>query len=364
MKTMPLIIGLVAILLISSTSGALVSQAFAPETNYYPQHSPFPVGGPQRLSLGIQGIIADAGNQSWAIKDGILVGAQLGQESVPGGSIFDYSFSANVVGLSASGELELMLGGTSLDGQSINLAADGIVVGMIPSICFPSYQPPDSNGNCQSTDRSAIPALFEVASFVNETLGAITTHSQTLLLVEAPILNPFGGPIVISSIDGSMSIVTTYKHATATWRNVELIGTLDGVVTDGENGNSQLHAVDGMFNQTVNANENFVSGIEEERGSLSFVGMSPSYLDMKGFFRGFSEVPKDGGIDCSVALGLPEGTCVETGLHSAGIFTLEGFGSHEPPLFPENGLSGIYVVDWPAPSIYYGGTMQAALNWH
>jgi hypothetical protein len=340
MKTLSTAVTLLATLLIAS-SGLLVTHAST--TNSYQQQS---ASSGKSLSLGLQGVIVSAGNQKWSVSGGNLAGAQLGQEIVPPGANLQYSLSASVRGLTSTGSVQLSLSGTTADGQSITFNANGQVVGMIPSVCFPSYSSPDANGNCPTTDTSTIPAFFKAVVSSNETLGTVTTTNQLTLLVESPIMSPWGAPIAIVSTDGSVNIVTSYSNAIATWSQVKLTGTLTGTY------NGQQAS--GSFTQTSNAVENLVTGTEFEFGSVAFQNMSPSSLNAKGYYTGNSSVPTAGSYDCAALAGLPEGTCTETGLASTGSYMMMG----------QSGsiISGSYVVNWPAPSVTFSGSMTATVK--
>ena len=335
-------------MLLLASSGLLVTHA-ATSNSSQPANT-----SSQQLSLGLQGTISSAGSQAWHVSGGSLAGAQLGQEVVPPGANLRYSMSATVRGLSSSGSFQLSMSGTTTDGQSVSFNAKGQVVGMIPSICFPSYASPDANGNCQPTDTSAIPGFFEVAVTATETLGTTTTTTPLVLLIEAPIMNPWGAPIVITSTDGSVNIVATYTVGTITWSNVQLTGTLTGTY----NGQSAT----GSFSQVANAVENLVTGNEYEFGTVALQGMSPSSLDAQGFYTGNSSVPTAGSYDCSALAGLPEGTCTETGLTSTGSFMMMGQSSSSSWSSHGSVISGTYVVNWPAPSVTYSGTITATVK--
>ena len=264
MKTLTAAITLLAVVLLSS-SGLLVTHATTPSSiQSSGKHSS------QQLSLGIQGVISSAGNQRWSLSGGTLYGAQFGPEQVPPGATIHYNMDASSNGLSATGNFRLSLTGTTTDGQSISFNANGQIVGMIPSICFPSYASPDANGNCPTTDTSAIPGFFVAMVSTTETLGSTTTTGQATLLIESPILNPWGAPIAISSTDGSINVIAGYQSGTATWSNVQLVGTVSGTL------NGQTAS--GSFSQVANARENFVTGNEQEFGTVAFQNMSPTRL--------------------------------------------------------------------------------------
>ncbi len=345
LKTLPIALTLLVGVLLSS-SGLLVTHA-ATTSN--------PSNTKQTLSLGLQGVITSAGTQSWSFSGGSLVGASFGQEVVPPGANIQYSVQAKVTGLTSTGSLQLSVSGQTADGQKISVSASGQIVGMIPSICFPSYSSPDANGNCPSTDTSAIPAFFEAPAVVTETLGSTTTTTQEVLLVEAPIMNPWSAPIMIGSTDGSINIVATYQTGTAIWSNVQLFATVSGTL------NSQQ--VSGSLVQTTTAYENFVTGNEYEFGTTSFQNMSPSSLNAKGYYMGTSSVPNTGGYDCASLAGLPEGTCTETGLTSSGSFVMMGQSTSGSSWFGSGtSITGTYAIIWPAPSVTFSGTITATVT--
>lgn len=333
MKTLTSAMTLLATLLIAS-SGLLVTHA---DTTNYSNNG--------QLSLGLSGVITSAGRQSWSISGGVLAGAQLGQEIVPPGASIQYSLNANDRGTSSSGFFSMSMSGVTADGQTFTYSATGPVVGMIPSICFPGYDSADANGNCPTTDNTAIPAFFIAAVSTTETLGSTTTTNQLTFLVEAPIMNPWGAPIAIASTDGSVSVVASYMSATATWSDVRLAGVLSGTYNDQQ--------ATGTFSQVANAYENFVTGTETEFGTVALQNMSPSSLNAQGVYAGSSTVPILGSFDCSALVGLPEGTCTETGLTSTGTFAMMGQSST---------ITGSYVVNWPAPSVTFTGTITATVR--
>jgi hypothetical protein len=300
------------------------------------------------LSLGLSGVITSAGSQSWSMSGGFLAGAQIGQEIVPAGASIQYSLNADVRGMSSTGWFSLSMSGTTADGQSFTYNAVGPVVGMVPSICFPGYDSPNAAGNCPTTDNTAIPGFFIAAVSATETLGSTTTTSQLVFLIEAPIMNPWGAPIAIASTDGSVNVVATYQSATATWSDVHLAGVLSGTY----NGQQAT----GMFAQTANAYENFVTGTENEFGTVALQNMSPSSLNSQGVYVGSSTVPTTGSYDCAALAGLPEGTCTETALTSTGSFVLMGQSSTI--------ITGTYVVNWPAPSVTFTGMITATVRTH
>ena len=294
----------------------------------------------QTLSLSIQnGGIVNAGPQKWSMSGGILGAAYDTSTPVLAGatwSAVNYSMTANVNGLSTSGTFHLHLYGTTATGQQIVVRVHTTINESIPAVCFPSYS---ITGMCAAGDTSEIPAYFIANGFLRiETGSTLSQKYPITLIIEDAALNPFGAPIVITSVDGSLLVVATYSHATTEWMGVQTAGTLTG--TFGST------AVSGSFVQSIHTKENYVTGTAQDSGQIALVGMTPSSLDSTGHFQGTSVIPTTGTIDCSPP-GLP-GTCTETGYSSTGTFTLDPSGFQ---------LSGNYAVQWPAPSIVFGGTI-------
>ena len=246
--------------------------------------------------------------------------------------------TANINGLSASGTFSLHFNGTTTSGNMIKVGILATVVGAIPAVCFPSYS---VTGTCSSGDTSEIPAYFIASGYVrvHET-GDAATKTPITLIIEDAALNPFGAPIVISSTDGSLLVVATYDHAQTVWQGVQTGGNLSGTLGS--------TAVSGSFVQTIHTDEDYVAGTATDSGQISLVGMTPKSLDSNGQFRGTSTIPTTGTIDCSPP-GL-SGTCTETGYASTGTFHLDPSGVS---------FTGNYNVQWPAPSIVFGGTITA-----
>ena len=173
----------------------------------------------------------------------------------------------------------------------------------------------------------------------------VSPKYDVTLLIEDAALNPFGAPIVISSLDGSLLVVATYNHAMTHWDGVQTAGTLTGTI-------GKSTAVSGSFTQKIATDENYVTGTANDKGQIALVGMTPSSLNSNGRFQGTSTIPTTGTIDCS-PVGLP-GTCLETGFSSIGSFSMS-----DPKGLT---LDGTYNVLWPAPSIEFGGSITATLH--
>jgi len=299
----------------------------------------------QSLALTItSGSIANAGPQMWTMSGGSLELASDTATSILAAASWNtvsYTMSADVNGLTASGRFYLALTGTTTAGQAVNVRVNTIINSSLPAVCFPSYS---VTGVCASGDTSEIPAYFMAYGHVRvETGSALSPECNIGLVIEDAALNPFGAPIVISSMGGSLLVVATYNHARTEWQGVQTAGTLTGTLGS--------TTVSGGFVQAIQTNENYVTGTATDNGQISLVGMSPAGLNSQGHFHGVSTIPTTGTMDCSPA-GLP-GTCTETGYVSTGTFTLDPSGMS---------VSGNYNVQWPAPSIIFGGSITAKVQ--
>ncbi len=331
----------IAIVALFALSGITGMRAFAFSTQNLDDQ--------KKVSLSISnGIIINAGSQDWRMRGGNLVTATL--SSTPGVSSWsdvDYSLNASVNGQVSSGDFKLHLLGQTSSGTPVRVAIDGMVADSIPAVCFPSYS---TNGMCASGDTSEIPAFFLVAGYmVTRSSTGDSPQQPVELAIEVAALNPFGGPIVISSAgDHSILIVASYNHARTVWQGVQVTGTLAGSI--GKEGKP----VSGSFVENIVTTENYLTGIATDAGQISLSGMAPADLNSKGTFNGTSIIPATGKLPCPASLGLPAGTCIETGFHSKGSFDLMNHNS-----WP---IEGSYNVLWPAPSIFFGGTITAKID--
>jgi len=299
----------------------------------------------QSLTLNIQnGGIIDAGPQTWTMSGGVLgLASDSATPTLAGAtwSAVNYSMKADVDGLTSSGTFHLHLVGTTAAGHNIGVRVNALINSSIPAVCFPSYS---LTGVCAASDTSEIPAYF--MAFGNLTVRTghdLSPKYPVALVVEDAALNPFGAPIVISSMDGSFLVVATYAHAHTTWNGVQTGGTVSGSIGS--------TAVSGNFVQTIHTEENYVTGTAKDSGKISLIGMTPATLDANGRFSGISTIPTTGAIDCSPT-GLP-GTCSETGYVSTGTFSMDPQGVQ---------LAGYYSVQWPAPSIVFAGNITAKVQ--
>jgi hypothetical protein len=299
----------------------------------------------QSLNLNIQeGGIANAGPQIWNMSGGNLEIASDTATSVLSRatwSTVNFALGATINGLSAGGTFRLHLKGTTKSGETIQVRVHTNITGAIPAVCFPSYS---VTGTCLQNDTSEIPAYFIATGFVRiVTGGNFSPEYNVTLIIEDAALNPYGGPIVITSADGLLLIVATYRHARTMWEGVQTGGSITGTLGS--------TAVSGSFVQYIQTNENYVNGTAHDSGQIALVGMTPSKLDSVGTFHGTSTIPTNGTVDCSPP-GLP-GTCTETAYYSSGKFSTDPIGLQ---------IAGNYSVYWPAPSIIFGGNITAQVT--
>jgi hypothetical protein len=305
----------------------------------------FADSSPPALNLSIpSGWITNAGPQTWTMSDGVLVAASDTATSILAGatwSSMNFSMTAYVNGLNSWGTFRMHLNGTTAAGESIVVRIHTIINGSIPAVCFPSYS---ITGTCARHDTSEIPAYFVAYGYYRVHMGSyISTMHPIALVIEDAALNPFGGPIVISSLDGALVVVAGYMHASTYWQDVQTEGMLSGSLGS--------TSVSGAFVQTTHSDEDYVTGTAQDYGQISLVKMNPSWLDSNGQFYGNSSIPTTGTINCSPP-GLP-GTCTETGYASTGHYSIDPKGAV---------ISGDYSVMWPAPSIVFGGNITGRVS--
>jgi hypothetical protein len=293
----------------------------------------------QSLSLTLEGMITNAGSQSYEIGGGQLVGGSLfGQALAP--SEMSFSLDASVHGpQAASGWGSIQLG--------TSFSARVTITGVIAAAVFPLS--PTDYSNCnpkKQTCNSEIPLFFTGMATI--TKGGNGLY-QIPIAIESPYWNPFGGPIVITSLDSitdpSISLVVSYTSATIYWSGVQIQGVISGSLGGG--------SVSGSFSQTINSWENLVSATESDFGSIAFVGMSNPSLNAYGGFVGHTTFSLANSYDCASEFGLPEGTCTATGATSDGSFWMIGRGSL---------ISGTYHTVWSVPSLFTTTTVMAAVT--
>lgn len=286
----------------------------------------------QPLSLSLSGGVMNAGSQSYTLAGGQVVGAMINGVPMAPGATLEYYMNAQVSGISTNGFFVLSFRGTNALGQSVRVLSYGQVFSTPNAIGIPY-------GCTIGVDcTSEIPTFFLSGSQVYTWTAGQESTAQLAIAIESAYLNPFGGPLVISSTDGSIFIVANYTQATIQWRNVQMAGTVSGTF----GGNSAT----GAFTMNVNSYENLLTGTEYDRGTI---GMSLTQGTFAGYFHGKSVVPTLGATDCSAEFGLPTGTCTMTGLNSAGSMNLFGSGFQ---------ISGMYNTVWMIPAIGFTSTVS------
>jgi len=341
----------------------LASPAFATSGN---------VKQSQSLSLILQGMISNAGNQHYELGGGKLVqGSLFGQTLSPGRVSFD--LDANVNGLrSVSGRGTLEISATQGHGgdgdysgvqandddgdhsEGAEFSAHITITGSIAAAIFPiTLTSPTSYSNCDPTTQtcnSEIPLFFTGIATVNSEGGHDPT--QIPIAIESPYWNPLGGPIVITSLDSttnpSVFLIVSYDRATIDWDGVQLQGSISG--------SFGTETVTGLYGQGVNSLENLVSAKEYDMGSITFASMSDQTLNALGRFSGHTTFSLAGSFDCSSEFGLPEGTCTATGATSDGSFRMSGG--------QDTFISGTYHTVWSVPSLFTVTTVIGAVTQH
>jgi hypothetical protein len=320
-----LLLGFLILASATSFSSSAEEFAIAPETSH-------------NLRLSLAGGVLNAGNQMY-----VTSGKQLASGMILGNNVdvvsshFTFVSHARVTGLETKGQASLELNGLTTSGERVHLVAEIDLSSMVPAASFP----PGCVINCTS----AIPALFVGEGHVSIRLGNHMSEKMLQMVVESAYLNPFGGPIVLASTDGSILLVAGYDHATISWRGVQTGGILAGLYKG--------KPVDGQFSMRVDSKEDLVAGVERDSGLVSFLAMSKEKLDSDGFFGGVSVIPTAGEIACWQYFGLPAGTCELTGLNSTGALELHGEGVS---------ISGLYQTVWAIPAIGFTSTVIASVS--
>jgi hypothetical protein len=284
------------------------------------------------LTLGMGGIITNAGDQHYILSGGLLVAGYVNGQDVSGASV-SYNLNAIVSGLSTHGSGSLAVSGSGSEDFSANIQINGEV----PAGVFPLDL--SNLANCDPSSQacnSQIPLLFTGVAIVH--MG----HGQPFKLpiaIESAYWNPFGGPILIASLDSqtspAISLVVTYSTATIDWKGVQLQGALGGMFGS--------DAVYGSYVTVSNSHEDLVAAVEQDSGQISFAGMSNPLLNVHGTFSSNTTFSLVGSQDCSAATGLPPGTCTATGASSLGSFQMNG--AHGVK------VSGSFSTTWSVPSL-------------
>jgi len=311
------------------------------------------------LLLTLQGQITNAGSQVYNFGGGQLVqGSVFGTTLSPGH--LNFNLFATVHGLSVSGRgflgLTTSQGGHSDHDGGTGLSAQIYINGAVPAAIFPiTVTSQNRIVSCDPASQhcnSEIPLLFTGVATVTSDGGH--DAQQIPIAVESPYWNPFGGPIVITSLDSSTNpavfLVVSYDTASIQWFGVQLQGVMAGTFG--------TEAVTGSYGQVVNSQENLVAGTEIDGGTIAFVGMSDPVLNAHGVLFGHTSfsltfpLP----VDCSSEFGLPEGTCTATGATSDGSFSMIG----SQVVF----VSGTYNTVWSVPSLFTQTIVLGAVIQH
>ena len=307
----------------------------------------------QPLSLTLQGMIENAGNQHYDFSGGQLVqGSIRGRPLSP--TQVRFSLDATVRGLqgvSGGGSITFSTGpghaGAGFDARIL-------ITGALPAAVFPiTVTSPSTYSNCDPISQacnSEIPLFFTGVASIQS--GGGSGPLQLPIAIESPYWNPFGGPIVITSLDSTTNptifLVVSYNSATIGWTGVQLQGGIAGTFGTED--------VSGFYNQVTNSQENLVAGTEFDGGSIVFAGMSDSILNARGGFLGHTAFSLAGSFDCAPEFGLPEGTCTATGATSDGSFWMIGA---QGAL-----ISGSYHTVWSVPSLFTQTTVMGAVIQH
>jgi len=263
---------------------------------------------PQQLSLSMSGTIVNSGKYDYTQSGGqVFFASILGQALDPTTTI-QYKVHVEADGLTVKGESELKLSGETVDGMSVSVHANFKITGMVPAETFPL--------GCTTDCNSAIAAFYLGNASLDIKIGNSHTHVTLPMSLESAFINPFGGPLILTSMDGanpSVFIVATYGAADIHWFGVQLAGAVAGTL-NGEQ-------VTGAFNMISSAkDEDLFAGTESETGEITFTGMTIPMLDVAGSYTGSSVIPSTGTVDCSSLTGVP-GTCTLTGFQSSGQFS-------------------------------------------
>jgi len=291
------------------------------------------------LTLGLSGLITNAGDQHYKLAGGQLVGGVVNGQPVSPGDI-SFKLDAYVHGLAVNGKGSLYLSG----GFNARITIDDA----IPAAIFPLSP---TFANCDPTTEtcnSEIPLLFTGTATINTGRGD-SVHVP--IGIESAYWDPLGGPIVIASLEpGSFtfSLIVTYNVATITWIGVQLQGGFEGFL-----GNEP---VSGAYGQMTFSQENLLKGTESDFGTITFAEATDPSLDGQGFFFGHTTFTTEGGEDCTMApfnFPLPEGTCLATGATSDGSFFMSGSQG--------NFIFGTYETVWSVPSLFTETTVIASM---
>jgi len=319
--------------------------AASPAMAASPQNNPASGRQSEPLSLTLLGQITNAGSQVYSFGGGQLVGGSVFGTTLSPGRL-SFNLVASVHGLSVSGRGSLGLsashGWHSDHDRGSSLSAQIYINGAVPAAIFPiTPTSPTTFASCDPSSQhcnSEIPVLFTGVAIIKS--DGADGAQQIPIAIESPYWNPFGRPIVITSLDSTTSpsifLIVSYDTASIQWVGVQLQGEIAGTFGTED--------VTGLYSQVVNSQENLVAGTESDGGAIAFLGMSDPLLNAHGWLFGHTTFSLTGSFDCSSAFGLPEGTCTATGATSDGSFAMVG----GKVVF----VSGTYHTVWSVPSLF------------
>jgi hypothetical protein len=283
---------------------------------------------PQTLNMTIpSGGVTNLGNQIYSVNGGTVGYAEVLGQALDPGATLQYNLAAYQNGLTTRGYASISLTGTT-GGVPITMTGTFSVVGNVPGAQI---------GN------SEVPFYFVTGT--SNVQVSIAGQSQTIpesINIENPYFNPFGAPIVIGSNDGYIGIVATYNQGNILWMGSQVTGPLVGTLGS--------TSVSGTMSLNGGEFENLVTGTAMDAGTMTWSGMTPSSLNVQGYYTGKSTIPPPGpNSDCSsYTTGIP-GTCTITGFQSNGTFRAQS-------------INGSYSTTWGAPAVSFTTSITATVS--
>lgn len=305
------------------------------------------------VNMNAGGIIFNAGNQTYSFSGGKVVAGEVLGNPIATGSSIGFHFSASVVGLSTSGTGHIAVPAAKAGGGHGAYVVAVEIGSEVPAAVFPLGA---DGSSCVSGCTSQIPILFTGLATISS-----AGHSVTVpIAIESPYWDPFGNPIVITSLDSSTApalyIVATYNQANIDWSQVMLTGQIGGTVGP--------EPVSGYYTTVTNSQENLFTGLEHDTGQMTFLGMSDQGMNGYGSLSGTTNIPPLGAnsYDCTssyaLALGIEwpfgAGTCVLTGASSSGTVQMSMASGAK--------LTGSFTTSWSVPSLTTSTTFTASLK--
>jgi hypothetical protein len=295
------------------------------------------------LKLYLSGAVTKAGNQNYSIGGGRLISGTVLNYSVdPITAKLHYSVQASVSGMNSKGVASVDLTGTLLNGKNVSLTGIGSVENGTSAFELP-------NG-CKTNCTSFIPASFIAYENFSVIVNGVTLSNQQMVptAFESPYLDPFGSPILVTTLDGGISLLANYSVAKVNWSGSTVSGTVWGNYGSGS-GNITLS---GLFVVQSNNTEDLVSGTQVDSGKVLLYQMNPARFDSSGNFSGNSSIPASTLTPCDMSQGLPAGSCSQSGLESEGsVSLLSSSGSSR--------FSGNYLTIWATPAINSTSALSA-----